>query len=117
MSLGKHKYLVEVDVAMFYISTDASLTSADITSAFASFSDEELNGLFDGESGDSREQRITTWMMTYPAPTWECLGGVCFYKEKEKALEEVKKHFKRKLGMLLIHRPHLIWRTPLVFYV
>ena len=108
---------MEVDVAMFYISTDASFTSANISSTFASFSDEELKGVFFGESGDSREQWITTWMMTYPIPTWEYLGGLCFYFEKEKALEEVKKQFKRKLGMLLIHRPHLIWHTPLVFCV
>ena len=108
---------MEVAVAMFYISTDASLTSANITPALASLSDEELKNVLGGESGDSREQRITTWMMTYPVPTWECLGGVCFYLEKEKALEEVKKQFKRKLGMLLIHRPHLIWHTPLVFCV
>ena len=108
---------MEVDVAMFYISTDARLTSANMTSVFASLSDEELKGVLDGVSGDSREQWITTWMMTIPAPTWELLGGVCFYREKEKALEEVKKQFKRKLGMLLIHRPHLIWHTPLVFCV
>ena len=108
---------MEVDVAMFYISTDASLTSADITSAFTSLSDKELKSVLSGVSGDSRDQRITTWMMTIPTPTWELLGGRCFYFEKEKVLEEVKKQFKRKLGMLLIHRPHLIWHTPLVFCV
>ena len=108
---------MEVDVAMFYISTDASLTSANITLALASLSDKELKDFLDEVSGDSRDQRITTWMMTIPAPTWEYLGGVCFYREKEKALEEVKKQLKRKLGLLLIHRPHLIWHTPLVFCV
>ena len=108
---------MEVDVAMFYISTDASLTNANITSVVASLSDEELEDVLSRVSGDSRDQRITTWMMTCPIPTWEFLGGGCFYLEKEKALEEVKKHFKRKLGMLLMHRPHLIWHTPLVFCV
>ena len=108
---------MEVDVAMFYISTDASLTSASMVSALASLSDEELKGGLSEVSGDSRDQRITTWMMTFPLPTWELLGGGCFYGEKEKALEEVRKHFKRKLGMLLVHRPHLIWHTPLVFCV
>ena len=108
---------MEVDVAMFYISTDASLTSANITSVVALLSDEELKDVLGGVSDDSREQQITTWMMTIPAPTWEYLGGLCFYGEKEKALEEVKKQFKRKLGMLLIHRPHLIWHTPLVFCI
>ena len=108
---------MEVDVAMFYISTDASLTSANITLALTSLGDEELKGILDRKSGDSREQWITEWMMTIPIPTWELLGGLCFYNKKEKALEELKKHFKRKLGMLLIHRPHLIWHTPLVFCV
>ena len=108
---------MEVDVAMFYISTDASLTSANITSALTSLSDEELKSVLSQIPGDSRDQRITTWMMTFPMPTWEWLGGVCFSLETEKALEEVKKQFKRKLGMLLIHRPHLIWHTPLVFCV
>ena len=108
---------MEVDVAMFYISTDASLTSANVTSALSSLSNKDLKDALDEVSGDSRGQRITTWMMTYPVPTWEYLGGVCFYHEKEKALEEMKKQFKRKLGMLLIHRPHLIWHTPLVFCV
>ena len=108
---------MEVDVAMFYISTDASLTSANITSVVALFSDEELKDVLSGVSGDSREQWITEWMMTIPMPTWEWLGGQCFCQEKEKPLQEVKKHFKRKSGMLLIHRPHLIWHTPLVFCV
>ena len=108
---------MEIDVAMFYISTDASLTSANITLALTSLSDEELESGLSGVSGDSRDQRITTWMMIHPIPTLEYLGGVCFYLEREKALEEVKKQFKRKLGMLLIHRPHLIWHTPLVFCV
>ena len=108
---------MEVNVTIFYISTDASLTSANITSSLSSLSDEELKSVFRGESGDSREQWITKWMMIFSIPTWEYLGGVCFYLEKEKALEEVKKQFKRKLGMLLIHRPHLIWHTPSVFCV
>ena len=108
---------MEVDVAMFYISTDASLTSANMKLIFTSLSDKELKSVLNGVSGDSRGQRIATWMMTFPIPTWECLGGVCFYLEEEKAVEEVKKQLKRKLGMLLMNRPHLIWHTPLVFCV
>ena len=44
---------------------------------------------------------INYWIITHNNPTWEELAGECFYFEKEKALEEVKKHFQRKLGMLL----------------
>ena len=59
---------------------------------------------FRQQSSSTEEYRlllINHWMMTYYNPTWEGLAGRCFYKEKEKALEEVKKHFQRKLGMLL----------------
>ena len=59
---------------------------------------------FRQQSSSTEEYRILSinyWMMTYFNPTWERLAGECFYKEKEKALEEVKKHFQRKLGTLL----------------
>ena len=55
------------------------------------------------QSSSTEEYRILLiiyWMMTCYNPTWEGLAGECFYNEKEKALEEVKKHFQRKLGML-----------------
>ena len=92
---------------MYYISTDATLTSANLHSALASLSDYELKGVLGGSSGLSREQRITVFIMEYYSPTWEEVAERCFYKKKGKALEEVKKYFKRKLGMLLIiHRAH-----------
>ena len=92
---------------MYYISTDATLTSANLHSALASVSDSELWRVLDGSSGDSREQTITKFMMEYYSPTWECVAGWCFYHKEGKVLEEVKKYFKRKLGMLLIiHRAH-----------
>ena len=90
---------------MYYISTDATLTSANLHSALASLSDDELGSVLGG-SLDSREQRITNWKMIHYSPTWEDLAGQCFYFEIEKALEEVKKHFKRKLGMLFKYRAH-----------
>ena len=87
---------------MYYISTDATLTTANLHSALASLSDDEVRSVLGGRYDDSREQRITNWVMMHYEATWEALSGHCFYYEKEKALEEVKKHFKRKLGMLLI---------------
>ena len=59
---------------------------------------------FRQQSSSTEEYRlllINHWMMTDYNPTWEELAGECFHKEKEKALEEVKKHFQSKLGMLL----------------
>ena len=97
--------MVEGDVAMYRISTDPTLTSVNLHSALASLSDEELWDVL-GVSYVSRKQRITNWMMTHFAPTWEWLAGWCFRRRKENALEEMKKHFKRKLGMLLIQGPH-----------
>ena len=96
--------MVESDFAMYNISTDATLTSANLHSALASLSDMEVWDVL-GVSGASRAQMITNWMMTHFTPTWEWLAGRCFYYEKEKALKEVKKQFKRKLGtcMLLMH--------------
>ena len=92
---------------MYYISTDATLTSANLHSALASLSDDDLWNVFGGYSGVSKEQRITDFMMVHYSPTWEWVAGMCFYHEKGKALEEVKKYLKRKLGMLLIiHRAH-----------
>ena len=45
--------------------------------------------------------------MVHFSPTWEWVAGGCFCREEGKALEEVKKYFKRKLGMLLIiYRAH-----------
>ena len=93
---------------MYYtvLSTDTTLTSANLQSALASLTDYELWAVLGRPSGDSREQRITKWMMTFWSPTWEDVAGRCFYYENDKALEEVKKHFKRKLGMSLIERLH-----------
>ena len=92
---------------MYYISTDATLTSADLHSALASLSDDKLWDIFGGSYGTSRKQRITDFMMKDYFPTWEWVAGECFYLEQGKALEEVKKYFNRKLGMLLIiHRAH-----------
>ena len=59
---------------------------------------------FRQQSSSTEEYRlllINYWMTSLFNPTWEGLAGECFYKEKEKALEEVKKQFQRKLGMLL----------------
>ena len=92
---------------MYYISTDATLTSANLHSALASLSDDELRRVLEGSYGVSREQRITNFIMKGFPPTWEWVAGKCFYCEQGKALEEVKKYLKRKLGMLLIiHRAH-----------
>ena len=87
---------------MYYISTDATLTTANLHSALASLSDDEVWDVLGGHSDDSREQRITNYAMSHYCGSWEFMAGQYFYFEKEKALEEVKKHFKRKLGMLLI---------------
>ena len=87
---------------MYYISTDATLTSANLHSALASLSDDDLRYVLDGSSHVSREQRITDFMMEYYFPIWEWVAGECFYREKGKTLKEVKKYLKRKLGMLLI---------------
>ena len=94
--------MVEGDVAIYNISTDATLTSANLHSALASLSDDELWDVLKGSLA-SREQMIIDWMMMHYASTWEWLAGRCFRLGKEKALEEVNKHFKRKLGMLLIY--------------
>ena len=97
--------MVEGDVAMYCISIDTTPTSANLHSALASLSDEELRRVL-GVPHAPRKQMITNWMMTHFTPTWEWLAGQCFRLGKEKALEEVKKCFKRKLGMLLIQGPH-----------
>ena len=92
---------------MYYISTDATLTSANLHSALASPSDDKLRWVLGGSSGVSREQNITDFTMVHYSPTWEWVAGECFYLEQGKALEEMKKYLKRKLGMLLIiHRAH-----------
>lgn len=86
---------------MYYISTDPTITSANLLSALASLNDEELREILGGSCA-YREQMITEWMMKVPAPTWEYLAGRCFHKKKQKALDEVKKHFKRKLGTTIM---------------
>ena len=92
---------------MYYISTDATLTSANLHSALASLSDDELRDVLGGSYGVSREQRITDFVMIHYSLTWEWVAGRCFYEKKGKALEDVKKYFKRTLGMLLIiHGAH-----------
>ena len=76
--------------------------------------DEELGNVVDipknmrdqfrQQNSCSEEYRaqLINYMMIYDANcTWESVAGQCFYFEMEKALEEVKKHFQRKLGMLL----------------
>ena len=97
--------MVESDVAMYCISTDTTLTSANIHSALASLSDNELCEVLE-ESSASRKQMISHWMMINITPSWEYLAGWCFRNGNEEALEEVKKYFKRKIGMLLIQGPH-----------
>ena len=84
-----------------YISTDATLTSANLHSALVSLSDDDLRYVLGGSS-DSRKHRITDFMMEHYSPTWEWIAGRCFYKENGKAIEKMKKYFKGKLGMLMI---------------
>ena len=92
---------------MYYISTDATLTSDNLHSALASLSDDDLRWALGGSSDVSTDQRITDFMMVHFSPTWEWVAGKCFDREQGKALEEVKKYLKRKLGMfLIIHRAH-----------
>ena len=86
---------------MYYISTDATLTTANLHSALASLSDDEIRRVLGGSRG-SREQGIANYAVSHYRGSWEFVAEQCFYFEKEKALEEVKKHFKRKLGMLSI---------------
>ena len=93
--------MVECGGVIYDISTDATLTSANLHSALASLSDVEVSDVLE-VSHDSREQMITEWKMTHYCPSWEYLAGEIFYKEKKKALEEAKKHFKRKLGMSVV---------------
>ena len=109
MALHVGEYTVHV--VMYYISTDATLTSANLHSALASLSDDELRRVLGVSSGGLREKWITDFMMRHYSPTWEWVAGRCFYHEEEqKALEKVKKYFKRKLGMLLIilYRAHML---------
>ena len=84
---------------MYYISTDATLTSANLHSALASVSDFDLKKVLGG--GSSREEVITKYLMVSPFSSWKWLAVLCFAQEKEKALDEVKKHLKRKLGMFM----------------
>ena len=59
---------------------------------------------FRQQSSSSEEYRtllINYWIKTDCVATWEWVAGDSFYYEKEKALEEVNKHFQRKSGMLL----------------
>ena len=95
-----------------YISADPSITRDNVSSALASLYDEDLEvslSIPDSKeehfrqiSNDYRGLCIDYWMVTHPMASWEYLSGCCFASKKEKALEEVKKHFQRKLGMLLI---------------
>ena len=88
---------------MYYISTDATLTSANLHSALASVSDDNLKKVLEGEvGGDSREEVITKWLMISPLASWKWLAILCFYKDEEKALDEVKKYLNRKLGMSMM---------------
>ena len=88
---------------MYYISTDATLTSANLHSALASVSDDDLEDVLGGElGGGSREEVITKWLMISPLASWKWLAILCFYKDEEKALDEVKKYLNRKLGMSMM---------------
>ena len=110
MALHVGEYTVHVVMKwnmMYYISTDATLTSANLHSALASLSDGELWNVLDGSYGVSRELNITDFITVHYSPTWEWIAGRCFSYEQGNALEEVKKYLKRKLGMsLIVHRAH-----------
>ena len=87
---------------LYYISTDATLTSANLHSALASLSDHDLEDVLMGSSGGSREEMITKWLMISPLASWKWLAAFCFAREKEKAVDEVKKYLNRKLGMSMM---------------
>lgn len=54
-------------------------------------------------SDEYRVQSINYWRMASPIASWKRLACECFLFEMEKTVDEVKKHFQRKLGMLLSH--------------
>ena len=103
---------------IYYISTDTTLTSANLHSALASVSDGNLEDALGGDiGGESREEMITRYLMISPWSSWKWLAATCFHKDEEKALDEVKKHLKRKLGMFMttiIHRSHIV--LSILFY-
>ena len=98
------------------ISADTSITIANISAALATLNDEILAdacGVLDHkreqfrkQSTNSEEYRhllVEYFVFVHPVPSWEWLAGGCFYNEEDRALNEVKEHVQRKLGMLLIH--------------
>ena len=98
------------------ISTDTSITVANVSAALATLDDEALANAcgvprrkreqFRNQSTSSEEYRrlsVEYFMFVCPIPSWESLAGECFYNEEDRALNEVKEHVQRKLGMLLIH--------------
>ena len=98
------------------ISTDTSITIANLSAALATLDDKDLADVCDApyskkeqfrnQSTSNEEYRrllVEYFMFVHPVPSWEYLAGECFYAEEDRALNEVKEHVQRKLGMLLIH--------------
>ena len=98
------------------ISTDTSITIANVSAALATLDDEVLATVcgvpdskreqFRNQSTSNEEYRrllVEYFMLVYPIPSWEFLAGLCFYIEEDRVLNEVQKHVQRKLGVLLIH--------------
>ena len=101
---------------LYYISTDATLTSANLHSALASVSDDNLEYVLGNISGGSREEMITKWLMISPLTSWKGLATTCFYQDEEKALDEVKKYLNRKLGMSMMTIIHTQTTHIIKFY-
>ena len=98
------------------ISTDTSITIANVSAALATLNDKDLAAVcgvprrkmeqFRNQSTNSEEYRrllVEYFKFVYPISSWDCLAGECFYFEEDRALENVNTHFLRKLGMFLIH--------------
>ena len=98
------------------ISTDSSITIANVSAALATLNDKDLADAcsvplhkreqFRNQSTSNKEYRrllVEYFMFVHPIPSWEYLAGGCFYNEKYRVLNDVKEHVQRKLGMLLIH--------------
>ena len=98
------------------ISTDTSITIANLSAALATLNDEDLaeacgvpdskREQFRNQSTSNEEYRrlsVEYFVFVFFIPSWEWLAGWCFYLEEDRALNEVKEHVQRKLGMLLIH--------------
>lgn len=103
-------------IIILYPHTDSSLTTDNISAALAMLNNKDLEKILylpnkkmvqlrqrSSSPDEYRIQLINYWRKAYIDATWERMGSHCFYEEKEKALNEVKKHFQWKLGMLLSH--------------